>query len=150
MTEKNYSASLSRIAVLTKDSFEAISEYLFGLSDLDALKLSLTFEEIKEAHEKYRALLSALLQNIDKMDADAAALSGFISALERERDISTARRLSAIFEAYLLWKKSVNDFVSKCDDIFRNKGEKYKLSLNVIYTRTLISSTEHFISALSR
>ena len=150
MSEKTYSTSLSLIAAAIKDSMCAISDYIFELGEFDSLKLSLSFEEIKGAHSKYRALLSRLLKNIDAQDAEAAKLSGFICALERERDIFTAKRLSAIFEAYLAWKKAVNDFISKCDDIFKNKGERYKLSLNVLYTRTLIVATEHFISALSR
>ena len=150
MSEKIYSTSLSQIAELTKDSFTSISEYLFGLSEFDALKLSLSFEEIKAAHTKYRALISKLLQNIDAMDADMAKLTRAISALEQERNILKARQLSTVFEAYLIWKKAVNDFVSKCDNIFINKGERYKLSLNVLYARTLIVATEQFISALTK
>ena len=150
MSEKTYSTSLSLMTSATKDSMCAISNYLFGLGEFDALKLSLSFEEIKDAHSKYRDLLSELLKGITTLDAEAAGLSGFISALERERNIATAKRLLGIFDAYLEWKKSVNDFISKCDAIFQNKGIQYKLSLNVLYTRSLISATEQFMSALIR
>ena len=150
MSEKTYSTSLSLMASATKDSMCAVSNYLFSLGEFDALKLSLTFEEIKDAHSKYRALVSELLKSINTLDAEASGLSGFISALERERNIATAKRLLAIFDAYLIWKRAVNDFISKCDAIFQNKGLQYKLSLNVLYTRSLISATEQFMSALSR
>ena len=90
-----------------------------------------------------------LLKNIDEMDAEAAGLSGAICTLERDREITTAKRLSAVFEAYLVWKKALGDFVTKCDAIFKNKGVDYKLSQNVLYTRTLIAATEQFMSALS-
>lgn len=150
MSEKTYSTSLSQMALLTKDSMCAISDYLFELSEFDSFKFSLSFEEIKCAHSKYRELLSKLLQTIDILDGEAANLSGFICTLERERDIATAKRISNIFEAYLVWKNALNDFVSKCDGIFKDKGIQYKLSLNILYTRSLISATEQFISALSR
>lgn len=149
MSEKNYAASLSQMAFITKGSMCAISDYIFSLGEFDALKLSLSFEEIKSAHSKYRDLLSVLLENIDELDTEAAQLSGAISALERAREIITAKRLSAVFEAYLVWKKAVGDFVTKCDAIFKNKGIDYKLSQNVLYTRTLIAATEQFMSALS-
>ena len=150
MSEKTYSTSLSIVASLTKDSMCAISDYLFGLGEFDSLKLSLTFEEIKNAHSKYRELVSTLLKNIELQDAEVAKLSSLICALERERDIAAAKRLLGKFDAYLVWKKALNDFVSKCDGLFKNKGIQYKLSLNVLYTRTLIAATEQFISALGR
>ena len=150
MSEKTYSTTLSLMASATKDSMSAISSYLFSLAEFDSLKLTLTFEEIKSAHSKYRDLLSVLLKNISTADAEASKLSGFVSALERERDIATAKRLLGVFDAYLLWKKAVNDFVSKCDVIFQNKGVQYKLSSNVLYTRSLIAATEQFMSALSK
>lgn len=149
MSDKIYSTSLSRMALITKNSMGAISDYIFSLGEFDSLKLSLSFEEIKSAHSKYRDLLSALLKNIDEMDAEAAQLSGAICTLERDREITTAKRLSTVFEAYLVWKKALGDFVTKCDSIFKNKGVDYKLSQNVLYTRTLIAATEQFMSALS-
>ena len=149
MSDKIYSTSLSRMALITKNSMGAISNYIFSLGEFDALKLSLSFEEIKSAHSKYRDLLSVLLKNIDEMDAEAAQLSGAICTLERDREITTAKRLSTVFEAYLVWKKALGDFVTKCDSIFKNKGGDYKLSQNVLYTRTLIAATEQFMSALS-
>ena len=150
MSEKTYSTSLREMSSLTKNSMEAISNYLFSLGEFDSLKLSLSFEAIKSAHSKYRDLLSTLLANIDAQDAEAAKLSGVVSSLERERDITTAKRLLWVFDAYLVWKKAVNDFISKCDVLFQNKGVQYKLSLNVLYTRSLISATEQFMSALSK
>ena len=150
MSEKTYSTSLREMSSLTRNSMEAISNYLFSLGEFDSLKLSLSFEEIKSAHSKYRDLLSILLANIDAQDAEAAKLSGVVSSLERERDITTAKRLLLVFDAYLVWKKAVNDFISKCDVLFQNKGVQYKLSLNILYTRSLISATEQFMSALSK
>ena len=138
------------MALITKDSMGAISDYLFALGEFDAFKFSLSFDEIKDAHSKYRELMSKLLNNIDAQDAEAAKLSGLISTLERERNITTAKRISAVFEAYLLWKKAVGDFVTKCDGIFKDKGIQYKLSLNILYTRSLMSATEQFISSLSK
>ena len=150
MSEKTYYTSLREMSSLTKNSMEAISNYLFSLGEFDSLKLSLSFEEIKSAHSKYRDLLSILLANIDAQDVEAAKLSGVVSSLERERDITTAKRILLVFDAYLVWKKAVNDFISKCDVLFQNKGVQYKLSLNVLYTRSLISATEQFMSALSK
>ena len=150
MSEKTYSTSLREMSSLTRNSMEAISNYLFSLGEFDSLRLSLSFEEIKSAHSKYRDLLSILLANIDAQDAEAAKLSGVVSSLERERDITTAKRLLLVFDAYLVWKKAVNDFISKCDVLFQNKGVQYKLSLNILYTRSLISATEQFMSALSK
>ena len=150
MSEKTYYTSLREMSSLTKNSMEAISNYLFSLGEFDSLKLSLSFEEIKSAHSKYRDLLSTLLANIDAQDVEAAKLSGVVSSLERERDITTAKRILLVFDAYLVWKKAVNDFISKCDVLFQNKGVQYKLSLNVLYTRSLISATEQFMSALSK
>lgn len=150
MSEKTYSTSLREMSSLTRNSMEAISNYLFSLGEFDSLKLSLSFEDVKSAHSKYRDLLSILLANIDAQDVEAAKLSGVVSSLERERDITTAKRLLLVFDAYLVWKKAVNDFISKCDVLFQNKGVQYKLSLNVLYTRSLISATEQFMSALSK
>lgn len=150
MSEKTYSTSLREMSSLTRISMEAISNYLFSLGEFDSLKLSLSFEDVKSAHSKYRDLLSILLANIDAQDVEAAKLSGVVSSLERERDITTAKRLLLVFDAYLVWKKAVNDFISKCDVLFQNKGVQYKLSLNVLYTRSLISATEQFMSALSK
>ena len=149
MSEKTCSASLSYLAEMTKESMGAITDYLFSLDEFDPLRLSLSFEEIKSAHSKYRDLLAGLLANIDAMDAEAATLSGFICALERERKIVAAKRISAVFEGYLVWKKAVGDFVKKCDAIFKDKGIGYKLSLNVLYTRSLIAATEQLMSLLS-
>ena len=66
MIQKNYTSSLSSISTLVKDSIYYSNDYLSLLGGFDALKISFSFDEIKDAHSKYRAFLLQLMKTIER------------------------------------------------------------------------------------
>ena len=150
MNEELYNTSLSPILKTANTTLDDLKVYILSLSEFDALKLSFSFEEIKSAHKKYRSFLSGLLKQVDSLEHEVANIARLMNKLDKADDIDGIKRLSNIFESYISWKKAVNEFIMKSDDIFKNKGEKFKLSLNLIYTRSFISATENFISELEK
>ena len=146
MNTELYKSTIKAIKSTSVNAKTELEAYLSSLSGFDQLKLSFSFEEIKAAHKKYRAYLSALLRDIDKLDASFATISRLMAELDKEDDINGIKALSNKLEAYILWKHAAGELITKTDEIFKNKGEKFALSKNVLYVRSFVLATDNFIS----
>ena len=146
MNTKLYNTTITTIKSASVHAKAELEAYLSSLSEFDQLKLSFSFEEIKAAHKKYRSYLSTLLKDIETLDAAFANISRLMAELDKEDDISGIKALSSKLEAYILWKRTAAEFITKADEIFKNKDEKFALSKNVLYVRSFILATDNFIS----
>ncbi len=150
MNTELYNSTIRTIKDVSRHAKAELEGYLSSLGEFDPLKLSFSFEEIKVAHKKYRAYLSTLLKDIDVLDSALVSISRLMSELDKENDIEGVKELSKKFEAYISWKNAAGEFITKADDIFKNKGEKFGLSKNVLYVRSFILATDNFISEIDK